>query len=706
MKTLHRLFVLLLFLATTIATSFLTAQSFYVSTTGLDTNPGTEALPWKTVTKAASTLTAGQTAYLRGGTYNERFTFTNSGTEGNYITITAYPNETPIIDGTGLGSVYLVSLGSKNYIKISGLRVQNGYIGIGSSGTNAIIENNYIYNFSNMGIWLTNGYNSIVKGNILDRTVYTSWGECIAITQCEYIDVCNNEVKNGSPTNTGGGEGIDVMGSKHIRVFGNVVHDLPLKLGIYIDAYDGLDYDIQIFNNKVYKCTNGIVISSEKWNDMEKVWVYNNLTYDLTTGEGIKVVDYFNTNYRIKNIIIENNTMSSCKGISIDAPNGSDFIIRNNILYNCSSTIVLPAPPANLTIANNLSNSGTVSGSGAIIADPQLTDPTVKDFSLKNGSPAIDKGASNTVPFDYNFKTRLVGNGIDLGAIEYGATDLVDLPSISKPTFTLAKSTVNQSTDDGTQNTSTGAVTLSTTTLSTNFTSTSSKIITALRFTNVAVPKGATIINARIKVKTSAACNAGNEAIKINAENSSNSQTLTADANSISTKPRTLNAAYWLPGNVTTVGSLINTPCLDFIVGELVSNPDWVSGNAMTFFLEFMTGAGKTLQFNAFDNGSGAAELSIEYTLDNTNAVIDINQSENAVKVFPNPASQLLSLDFQGKSYKNISVTNVLGKVILNNCIDQNAPNLCLNVKNWGSGIHFIQLQNDSKISKCKVIVN
>ena len=475
---------------------------------------------------------------------------------------------------------------------------------------------------------------------------------------------------------------------------------------IYIDAYDGLDYDIQIFNNKVYKCTNGIVISSEKWNDMEKVWVYNNLTYDLTTGEGIKVVDYFNTNYRIKNIIIENNTMSSCKGISIDAPNGSDFIIRNNILYNCSSTIVLPAPPANLTIANNLSNSGTVSGSGAIIADPQLTDPTVKDFSLKNGSPAIDKGASNTVPFDYNFKTRLVGNGIDLGAIEYGATDLVDLPSISKPTFTLAKSTVNQSTDDGTQNTSTGAVTLSTTTLSTNFTSTSSKIITALRFTNVAVPKGATIINARIKVKTSAACNAGNEAIKINAENSSNSQTLTADANSISTKPRTLNAAYWLPGNVTTVGSLINTPCLDFIVGELVSNPDWVSGNAMTFFLEFMTGAGKTLQFNAFDNGSGAAELSIEYTLDNTNAVIDINQSENAVKVFPNPASQLLSLDFQGKSYKNISVTNVLGKVILNNCIDQNAPNLCLNVKNWGSGIHFIQLQNDSKISKCKVIVN
>ena len=706
MKTLLRLSVLLFLLTANIATISLCAQSYYVATTGLDTNPGTEALPWKTVAKAASALTAGQTAFVRGGTYNERFTFTNSGTEGKYITITAYPNETPIIDGTGLGNVYLVSLGSKNFIKISGLRVQNGYIGIGSNGSNVIIENNYVYNFSNMGIWLTSCKNSIVKGNILDRTVYTSWGECIAITQCEYIDVCNNEVKNGSPTNTAGGEGIDIMGSKHVRVFSNIVHDLPKKLGIYIDAYDGLDYDLQVFNNKVYNCTNGIVISSEKWNDMEKVWVYNNLTYDMLGGEGIKVVDYFNTNYRIKDIIIENNTMSACKGISIDAPNGSDFIIRNNILYNCTSTIAVPAPPTNLIIANNLSNSGSVSGTGAIIADPLFTDPSAKDFSLKIGSPAIDKGASNNVPFDYNFKTRLVGNGIDLGAIEYGATDLVDLPSISKPTFTLAKSTVNQSTDDGTQNTSSGVVSLTSTTLSTNFTSTSDKIITALRFNNVAVPKGATIINARIKVKTSAACNAGNEAIKINAENSSNSQTLNADANSISTKPRTINAAYWLPGNVTTIGSLINTPCLDFIVGELVSNPNWVSGNALTFIFEFMTGAGKTLQFNAYDSGSGAAEISIEYTLDTITYIPTIKIPNNIVKVLPNPTSDFVTFDLQGQSFKNISITNVLGKVILNKSIDENDHTLSMNVKNWGKGIHFVKFQNNFKTSTCKVIVN
>lgn len=704
MKTLHRTFIAVLFLLSFFGINILNAQNFYVSTTGLDTNPGTEALPWKTVAKAASMLTAGQTAFVRGGTYNERFTFTNSGTEGNYITVTAYPNETPIIDGTGLGSVSLVSLGTKSYVKVSGLRVQNGYIGIYSGGNKTIIEKNYVYNFTNPGIQLSAASNSIVRNNVVERAVSSSWGECITSSQCEYIDICYNEVKNGT-TNTAGGEGIDVKGSKHMRVYGNTIHDLPAKLGIYIDAYDGLDYDLQIFNNKIYNCTNGIVIGSELANDVEKIWAYNNVIYNMTTGEGIKVVDYLQKNYRAKNIIIENNSMSGCKGISIDGPNGSDFTIRNNIFYNCSSTITIPAPPTNLSIVNNLSNSGTVSGTGAIIADPLFTDPTAKDFSLKTGSPAIDKGTSNDVPFDFNFNTRPVGIGNDIGAYEYGSTELYTLPTVTKPAFTATKSAVTQSTDDGTENTSTGAVTLTSTTLTASFTSTSSKNIIALRFSNVNIPKGATITSARIKVKSSAASSSGNYPIKINAEKIANSETLTAATKSISSKIRTINAAYWAPGTVSS-GASINTSCLDFVVAELVSSPDWVSGNAMTFIIEYVSGSGKSIQFNGFDSGSSVPELNIEYTLDNTNDVKAINQPENAVKVFPNPASEFITIDFQGKNYNSFLVTDMLGKVISNKNIDQNTNNLVLDVKNWKKGIHFVQLQNNSNIATCKVIVN
>jgi len=706
LKTQQRIFISLLFISSIFATNSLSAQPYYVSTTGLDTNPGTEALPWKTVSKAASTLTAGQTAYIRGGTYNEKVTIANSGTPGNLITITAYPNETPIIDGTGTGtgSWLLFSIGFESYIKISGLKLQNGGMGMGNAASNVIIENNYFYNFSNPAISLSNCTNSIVKGNIVDRAVYTSWGECITFTQCDYIDVCNNEVKNGSPTNTGGGEGIDVKGSKHFRVFNNTIHDLPKKLGIYIDAYDGLDYDIQIFNNKVYNCTNGIVISSEKWNDMEKVWVYNNLTYDIS-GEGIKVVDYFNTNYRIKNIIIENNTMSACKGINIDAPNGSDFIIRNNILSNCSSSIIFTAAPANLTIANNLVYPGIVPGTGGILADPQFTNPATKDFTLKATSPAIDKGAVNNVTFDFNYNIRPVGISNDIGAYEYGSLAIATIPTVTKPLTTLVKSTVNQSTDDGTENTSTGVVTLTSTPLITNFTSTTSKTVVALRFTNVQVPKGATIVNAKIKVKLAVATTSNTDPIKINAEKTANSQTFTIATNSISSKARTTNAAYWLPGSIS-VGSLINTPCIDYVVGELVSNENWVSGNAMTFIFEYVSGAGRSLQFNAFDSGSGSAELSIEYSLDSPNSIFTINQSENAVKIFPNPATETITIDFHGKNYKSISVTDMLGKVICKKNIDNKSDNLVLNVQKWGKGVHLIKLHDNYTISTYKVLVN
>lgn len=704
MKTLHQIIISLLFISSIFAVNSLTAQPYYVSPTGLDTNPGTEALPWKTVSKASGTLTAGQTAYLRGGTYNERFTFANSGTEGNYITITAYPNETPIIDGTGLGSVSLVSLGTKSYVKVSGLRVQNGYIGIYNGGNKNIIENNYVYNFSNPGISLSAAINSIVRNNVVEKAVSSSWGECITLTQCEYIDVCYNEVKNGT-TNTAGGEGIDVKGSKHIRVYGNVIHDLPAKLGIYIDAYDGLDYDLQIFNNKIYNCTNGIVIGSELANDVEKIWVYNNVIHNMTTGEGIKVVDYLQRNYRAKNIIIENNTLSACKGISIDAPNGKDFIIRNNIIHNCSSVLAYPATPANLLVNNNLSNTGTVSvlGTGGILADPLFVNATTnpKDFSLTANSPAIDKGAANDVPFDFNFNTRPVGTGNDIGAFEYGSSTLYTLPTITKPAFTASQSTVSQASDDGTENISTGSVTLSSTAL----TATYSTAIVALRFANVNIPKGATITNARIKLKLAASGSNGNNAIKINAEKAANSGILTATTNGISAKTRTTNAAYWMPGTVTS-GNPINTSCLDFIVTELVSNPDWVSGNAMTFIFQYASGSGKSIQFNGFESGSGVPELNIEYTLSNPNDVKVVSQIENAIKVFPNPASESVKLDFQGKNYKRLSVTDVLGKVIIDKAIDEKSNELVLDVNNWGKGVHFVQLKDNYKVSTCKVIVN
>ncbi|RJP54416.1 MAG: DUF1565 domain-containing protein, partial [Anaerolineaceae bacterium] len=53
--------------------------SFYVSTSGNDSNPGTQAQPWRTIQKAANTVTAGSTVFVQAGNYAERVSVIRSG---------------------------------------------------------------------------------------------------------------------------------------------------------------------------------------------------------------------------------------------------------------------------------------------------------------------------------------------------------------------------------------------------------------------------------------------------------------------------------------------------------------------------------------------------------------------------------------------------------------------------------------------------
>ncbi len=48
------------------------ARAYFVAPTGNDANPGTIDQPWKTIQKAADTLTAGSIVYIRSGIYHER----------------------------------------------------------------------------------------------------------------------------------------------------------------------------------------------------------------------------------------------------------------------------------------------------------------------------------------------------------------------------------------------------------------------------------------------------------------------------------------------------------------------------------------------------------------------------------------------------------------------------------------------------------
>jgi parallel beta-helix repeat protein len=90
---------LVLFFCMAAAPAF--AKTYYVSPSGNNSNAGTSAgAPLKTINKALEKVVAGDTVYLRGGTYREQVEVKRSGAAGKPIIIAAYPGEIPVIKGS------------------------------------------------------------------------------------------------------------------------------------------------------------------------------------------------------------------------------------------------------------------------------------------------------------------------------------------------------------------------------------------------------------------------------------------------------------------------------------------------------------------------------------------------------------------------------------------------------------------------------
>ena len=83
------------------------AKTFYLSPSGNDVNPGTIQLPLFSLNMTWNKLSAGDTVYLRGGTYrynSTQFLTGKNGAAENLIKIWSYPGETPIITKSAIFS--------------------------------------------------------------------------------------------------------------------------------------------------------------------------------------------------------------------------------------------------------------------------------------------------------------------------------------------------------------------------------------------------------------------------------------------------------------------------------------------------------------------------------------------------------------------------------------------------------------------------
>ncbi len=369
----------------------LLAQSgatYYVSTTGNDSNNGSYTAPWLTIQHAASTVTAGATVYVEGGTYYESVNFPNSGTATNPITFASYPGQTATIDGTGVSCCTsnpassgnetqgLINLVNESYVTLNGFQIQNyttskaGYtpagIWVTGAGSGLQLLNNSVHNITTSSEKNGNAFGIAVYGTsstpitgltISGNQVYdlkTGESESVNVDgNVTYFTISNNIVHDND--NIGidaiGFEGVAPTGYDQARygeISGNTVYNIsgitnPGE-GKSYDAdglyCDGCEYVI-FERNTVYSCDLNMEAASEhSGHDSSYVTIRNNLFYDANT-VGISIGGYKAAVGGSDHVVIVNNSLynNNTKNqgaefqIQHNAPPANGNIFENNIVY-------------------------------------------------------------------------------------------------------------------------------------------------------------------------------------------------------------------------------------------------------------------------------------------------------------------------------------------------------------------------------------
>lgn len=446
-------YILIIICLTIFFPSILYASVYYVATTGEDSNSGTKISPFKTIKKGVTVLSAGDTLYVKSGTYKETIvswdTAVSHGTSwDNPITIAAFPGDTVTIEAPrGRAAVwikdptvkYLIidgfimdgKRGALHGVKLQGgqpthIRVQNSEIknsvysavlasGCKSCNRSAPLDTHYEFinlhvhhngsSIKDHGFYIATGRNLIEHCHIHHnaanggkffnayRNPDNSPSTAARYNVIRYSTIHDNSQKPFYPDNPekiSKARGWILASGEGNEAYGNVSYNQPYGLTIGYGAKNALMY-----NNIVYNNTETGINVHGAWGGSTGAKVFNNTVYN-------------NGNYGIS--------------VSLDAKNTS---VKNNIAFKNGS-----ATSKNIWI-DTARAPGTEQSSN-LLTNPRFIDVKARNFALQPGSVAIDAGLPlPEVTKDFLGVERSQGNAYDIGAIEQEA--MVDTDSPKTP---------------------------------------------------------------------------------------------------------------------------------------------------------------------------------------------------------------------------------------------------------------------------------
>ncbi len=208
-------------------------------------------------------------------------------------------------------------------------------------------------------------------------------------------------------------------------------------------------------------------------------------------------------------------------------------------------------------------------------------DTTIYMFYGNNTISTSQERANSVWDGNFKFVSHMAGNGTD--SVRNDSTS--DNNSFYKysgdpSTFDVA---VSASSDDAQELVSNGTVTTNADPLHMSYNG--GTYYTGLRFQNVQVPQGSTIINAYLEFQAGTQSGVNGDAINnvIAAEATDDAATFAATNYNISSRSTTTSFVTWSWAAAWTAGTLYRTNDISPVIREVINRPGWVSGNDMAF---------------------------------------------------------------------------------------------------------------------------
>jgi parallel beta-helix repeat protein len=395
--------------------------TYYVSKSGNDGISCSQAqsltTPMATINRGIRCLAAGDTLYVRGGTYAEALAspaMASGSSWANPVRIAAYPSESVWMKPP-VGTRYIIYLVSQSYVEFDGINLD------ASSATSTNRMGNLVVNWNS-----DSDYSHHIRYKNAEIIGYRAAGDLQTSDQLVNLAATPNgsggynEILNVKMHGSGGPNGNDgfYIHSSNNIVDGCDVYDVGF---IGLQIYDGYNTPIGniIRNNRIHDITQGM---DERRGGLvvagNNTVIYNNLVYNINangtySSGGQSAISVFSGNGNQ----IYNNTIVNNRATAIEINGVSNTQVSNNIVYGNSAAITN-------------GGSGTTLNTNLLGIDAQFVNPVGGDFHLKSGSPAIDSGTSLTsVTADIAGTPRPQGKTFDIGAYEYSSTTQTQAPA-------------------------------------------------------------------------------------------------------------------------------------------------------------------------------------------------------------------------------------------------------------------------------------